>query len=93
MNIYVAIQNTVAQIPGMTIQSISKQSTFWKIIVVKEDIFIHFELDEASYTVCVIEKKNVGYKSISRFMKVFLEEVDGLEPEEEDPVALAPVRD
>lgn len=90
MNIYVAIQNTVAQIPGMTIQSINKQDTFWKIIVAKEDISINFELDEATRTVCVIEKKNIGCKSISRFMKLFLDEVEETE-EDEDP--MSPPRD
>lgn len=90
MNIYVAIQNTVAQIAGMTIQSISKENKYWKIVVAKGDIFINFELDEETRTVCVIEKKNVGYKSIGRFMELFLDEVEKTE-EDDDP--MCPPRD
>ena len=90
MNIYVAIQNTVAQIAGMSIQTINKEDRFWKIVVAKGDVSINFELDEETRTVCVIEKKNVGYRSISRFMELFLDEVEKTE-EDEDP--MAPPRD
>ena len=90
MNIYVAIQNTVAQIAGMSIQTINKENHFWKIVVVKGDVSLNLELDEETRTVCVIEKKNVGYKSISRFMELFLDEVEKTE-EDEDP--MAPPRD
>ena len=88
MNIHVAIQNTVSQFPGMVIQSISQQNRYWKILVAKDDMSIEFEIDETIRSVCVLEKKNLGFKSLSRFMNAFMEEVESLE-EDEDPISPA----
>lgn len=90
MNVHVAIQNTVAQIQGMVIETITCQNNFWKIVVTKNDIMIAFEVDAISHMICVLEKKNLGYKSLSRFMNTFIEEMESLEVDE-DPIN--PARD
>lgn len=84
MNIHVAIQNTIAQFQGVTVNHINKQGTLWNIRISKEDREMEFEIDEIIRTVCVLERKNFGLKSVSRFMSVFIEEIDSLEDEEED---------
>jgi hypothetical protein len=90
MNIHVAIQNTVAQFQGMVIETITCQNNFWRILVAKNDMTIEFEVDEVTHMICVLEKKNLGYKSLSRFMNAFLEEIQSMEGDE-DPIN--PARD
>lgn len=90
MNIHVAVQNTVAQFPGMVIQNIHCQNGYWRILVAKNDMTIDFEINETVRSVCVLEKKNLGYKSLSRFMNAFMEVVESME-EDEDPIS--PVQD
>lgn len=51
---------------------------------------IDFEINETIRSVCVLEKKNLGYKSLSRFMNAFMEVVESME-EDEDPIS--PVQD
>lgn len=92
MNIHVALQNTLAQFQGITVEHVSKQGTLWNIKIVKGDAEIVFEIDEVDCYACVLERKNLGYKSVSRFMTAFIEEIellvdDDMEIEEdEDPI-------
>ena len=88
MNIHVVIQNTVAQFPGMVIQRIHYQNQYWRILVAKDDMSIEFDMHETIRTPCVLEKKNLGLKSLSKFMNAFMEELN-LVMEEEDPIPLA----
>ena len=97
MNIQVALQNTIAKFEGLAVEHIGKQGTLWRIKIAKGDAELEFEIDEISCCPCVLERKNLGYKSVSRFMTTFLEEIEDLVDEDgndgfsedEDPVAPA----
>jgi hypothetical protein len=88
MNMHLVIQNTVAHFPGMVIQQIHYQNQYWRIRVAKDDMSIEFDMHETIRTPCVLEKKNLGFKSLSKFMNTFMEELDSM-MEEEDPIPLA----
>jgi hypothetical protein len=90
MNILVAIQNTIARFQGVAIEQASHNGSLWTIRIAKGDMWMEFEIDEQIRTACVLERKNFGLKSMSRFMNTFLEEIDLLE-EDEDPIP--PARD
>jgi hypothetical protein len=85
MDIYTAIQNTLAQFRSLTIESIVQTGTLWKVCVTKGEILLEFEVDETIRTVCVLRTKKIGNKSIARFMDAFLAEIDVME-EDEDPI-------
>ena len=102
MNIEVALQNTLVKFEGLTVEHIDKQGTLWTIKIAKGDAEMKFEIDENEGYACVLERKNLGYKSVSRFMTTFIEEIEDLfdqdghddsssEEEDEDPIA--PARD
>lgn len=95
MNIQVALQNTVTRCNGLIVQSVTQQGTLWTIRLGKQDMELTFEIDETVGCACVLEYKNGGFKSLSRFMKTFQEEISELEENEienvdedmeEDPV-------
>ncbi len=90
MNILVAIQNTLAHFNGVVLQEATQSGSLWLIRITKGEMMLEFEIDERIRTACVIERKNCGYKSMSRFMNTFLEEI-GLLEEDEDPIP--PARD
>ena len=88
MNILVAIQNTLAHFNGVVLQEATQSGSLWLIRITKGEMMLEFEIDEHIRSACVLERKNIGYKSMSRFMNTFLEEIDLLE-EDEDPIPLA----
>jgi len=90
MNILVAIQNTLAHFNGVVLQEATQSGSLWLIRITKGEMMLEFEIDERIRTACVLERKNFGYKSMSRFMNTFLEEI-GLLEEDEDPIP--PARD
>lgn len=91
MNIQVALQNTIARCNGLTVQSITQQGTLWTIrLEMPEERLLEFEIDEIVCCPCVIQRKNLGYNSLSRFMTALIEEIENLE-EDDDPIP--PARD
>jgi len=88
MNIQVALQNTIARCNGLTVQSITRQGTVWTIQLGKEDMELKFEIDSTVGCACVLEYKNGGFKSLSRFMKAFQEEISELEEDEIEDVEM-----
>lgn len=90
MNIYVAAQNTIAQFEGFQIEDIRCNGTTWTIRVKRDYMELTFEIDERVGVACVLDRKNIGYKSMSRFMNTFIEEVESTIGDE-DPVN--PLRD
>ena len=91
MNIHVALQNTLVQFEGIRVDHINKEGTLWTIKIAKGDAEMEFEIDERVRVVCLLQRKNLGYKSVSRFMNVFVEEIEMTEEIDEDP--MNPVRD
>jgi len=97
MNIHVAIQNTVAQFQGITIERIETQGTRWTIQVKRDDMELTFEIDDTIGVASVLERKNMGYRSMSRFMDTFIEEArlllgdDPYDDDDDDPIN--PARD
>lgn len=85
MNIRLALQNTLSQFPGLAIQQMEISGTFWWIQVVKEDSVLTFEVDEIAQVACVLERKNVGYRGVNKFMNIFMNEMEQTGEEEEDP--------
>jgi hypothetical protein len=90
MNIQVALQNTLVQFEGIDVNHIRKEGTLWTIKITKGDAEMEFEVDETVCVVCLLQRKNLGLKSVSRFMNVFVEEIERI-PVDEDPVN--PMRD
>ena len=87
MNIQVAIQNTMAQFPGVELVSVGAQGSIWTIRIKREDMELLFEIDARVGVPCVLERKNMGYRSMSRFMNAFVEEVELLvenDPSDDD---------
>ena len=88
MNIQVALQNTIARCNGLTVQSVTQQGTLWTIRLGKEDITLEFEIDDRIGCACVLQHKNLGFNSLSRFMKAFQEEMSELEEDEIEDVEM-----
>ena len=95
MNIQLALQNTVARCNGLVVQSATQQGALWTFTLTKQDMTMTFEVDETVGCACVLEYKNGGYVSLSRFMRRFQKEISKLEEDEienvdvemeEDPV-------
>lgn len=85
MAIQLALQNTLMQFPGMTVDRLHYQNRFWTIKLVKGVAELEFEIDETIRSACVLERKNMGYNSMSRVMNAFIQEMERLE-EDEDPI-------
>lgn len=90
MNIYTATQNTVAQFQGLIIENAIQVGSLWTIRIARGEMSLTFQIDETVGVACVMERKNIGRRSMSRFMNAFMEEVQS-QSEDEDP--LPPPRD
>ncbi len=90
MTIRTAIDNTISQFPSLQLQTIQYSNRIWTFQVGIDNAKIKVELDELTNCACVLERKNIGYKSMHRFMNALMHELEQLE-EDEDPIP--PTRD
>jgi hypothetical protein len=85
MTVQIALQNTLAQFPGLVLQHMNLSGGFWCIRIAKEDATITFEVDAHAHVACVLERKNVGYRSVAKFMNALMNELEQVDDEGEDP--------
>jgi hypothetical protein len=49
---------------------------FWNFRISLGDAYLEVEVDGIALVACVLDKKNLGYKSISKFMTALMDELE-----------------